>query len=69
MLRSVKEFRENRFDSFSNNCFSTITFSVIVGFFGFRGYSRREYDEKERYGLSNLFEQNISLFFVVVTAK
>ena len=49
-LREFREFRENRLDSLSNNCFSIITLSVIIRFFGFRGYPRRGYDEKERYG-------------------
>ena len=49
LLGSVREIREFKefFKEFREN---HLDYCVIVMFFGFRGYSRREYDEKERYG-------------------
>ena len=57
--REFKEFSE--FREISEN---QLDCSVIFGFLGFREYPRRGYKEKRDMGLSNLFEQNISLFYL-----
>ena len=69
MLGNLGSVRENRLDSLSNNCFSTITLSVILGFSGLGDTLVEGTMKKRDMGLPNLFEQNISLFFVVVTTK
>ena len=52
------------YESYGNYGITDKSLCVAIVFFGFRGYHRRWYKEKRDMGLSNLFEQNISLFYL-----
>ncbi|MBR4037605.1 MAG: hypothetical protein IKJ02_03505, partial [Tidjanibacter sp.] len=67
-VRELREFRENRLDSLSNNCFSSTTFSVILGFSGL-GYTLEESTNEIEIWVCRVYSNktHISILFVVTT--